>query len=160
MDHGQREGWGLPPSVAQEPVWPWYWAGVESVTVRVGRGSLVVEPADSAPATRPEGRPEQGPDRPRREVGRLRWFGEERGYRFIESPSGEDRFFHRSGLLCDPAEFEEGLPLEFEVRRESPGTAGPADQAPKVALVRLSTTRNSGAWGSDPHPYSPEGMEE
>ena len=136
MDHGQREGWGLPPSVAQEPVWPWYWAGVESVTVRVGRGSLVVEPADSAPATRPEGRPEQGPDRPRREVGRLRWFGEERGYGFIESPSGEDRFFHRSGLLCDPAEFEEGC-------RWSSRCAGRA-QGPLALQIRPLRLRSSG----------------
>ena len=137
MDHGQREGWGLPPSVAQEPVWPWYWAGVESVTVRVGRGSLVVEPADPAPPTPPKGRLEGAAGRPapHREVGRLRWFDEERGYGFVESPSGKDRFVHRSGLLCDPAELEEGQPLEFEVRK---GVQGP--QALGVRPLRLRSS--------------------
>jgi CspA family cold shock protein len=50
-------------------------------------------------------------------VGRLRWFNVEKGYGFIESPSGEDRFFRRSGLLCDPGELEPGRPLEFQTIR-------------------------------------------
>ena len=58
---------------------------------------------------------------PRRELGRLRWFDEERGYGFIESPSGGDRFFRRADLLCDPAELESGLPLEFRTVRGSRG---------------------------------------
>ncbi len=70
LDHGEREGWGLrlPPSIAEEPAWPRRWAGVESVTVRVGRGSLVVEPADPAPLTHPKGHPEgtAGRHRPKR----------------------------------------------------------------------------------------------
>ncbi|QIN85250.1 cold-shock protein [Rubrobacter tropicus] len=57
-----------------------------------------------------------------KEAGRLRWFDEEKGYGFIELPSGEDRFFHRSGLSCDPDELEPGLPLAFETR---PGARGP-----------------------------------
>ena len=127
LDHGEREGWGLrlPPSVAVDAAWRLYWAGVESVTVRVRRDSLVVEHAH-APAA---------PDAPRREVGRLGCFDEERGFGVVESPSGEDRFFHRSSLMCDPAELELGLPLEFEMIR---GERGPV--ALRVRPLRLRSS--------------------
>ena len=80
----------------------------------------MVEPDEPLGTARPEHpATKAAPDRPvsQREVGRLRWFNQERGYGFIESPSGEDRFFRRSGLLCKPGELEPGLPLEFEAIR-------------------------------------------
>ncbi len=139
LDHGEREGWGvrLPPSVANDPTWQRCWAGVESVTVRVRKGCLVVEPADPRPVAPPHDLDEAAAHRPvpRREVGRLRWFDEERGYGFIESPSGEDRFFLGSGLLCDPDELEPDLPLEFEVRR--------GDRGPVASRVRPLKLRSS-----------------
>ena len=108
----------LPPSFVEDPVWRRRWAGVESVRVRVRGDTLVVEPDEARGATRPEcPAAKPAPDRrpaPQREVGRLRWFDEERGYGFIESPSGEDQFFHRSSLLREPGELEPGLPLEFQ----------------------------------------------
>jgi CspA family cold shock protein len=127
LDHGERDGWGLrlPPSVAEEPVWRTHWAGVASVKVRVGRDAIVVEPDEprGAPSSaRPKAKTEAGSPTPQRELGRLKWFDEERGYGFIESPSGEDRFFRRAELLCDPSELEDGLPLEFRTAR---GERGP-----------------------------------
>jgi cold shock protein len=101
------------------------WACVESMRVRVRRDSLVVEPDEPLGVAHPEHpAAKAAPDRPesRREVGRLRWFNEEKDYGFIESPSGEDRFFRRSGLLCDLTELKPGLPLEFEAIR---GERGP-----------------------------------
>ena len=96
----------------------------------------MVEPDEARGATRPEcPAAKPAPDRrpaPQREVGRLRWFDEERGYGFIESPSGEDRFFHRSSLLREPGELKLGLPLEFEAIR---GERGP------VALVGIRPLR-------------------
>ncbi len=139
LDHGEREGWGvrLPSSVADDPAWQRCWAGVESVTVRVRKDRLVVEPAGPRPVAPPQDLDEAATNRPvrGREVGRLRWFDEERGYGFIESPSGEDRFFHRSGLLCDPAELEDESPLEFEVRR--------GDRGPVASRVRPLKLRSS-----------------
>jgi cold shock CspA family protein len=127
LDHGEREGWGLrlPPSIAEDPAWRPYWSGVESVKVRVRRDAIVVEPDEPRGAPRRPERPEAKAtaDRPapRRELGRLRWFDEGRGYGFIESPSGEDRFFRHADLLCDPTELEPGLPLEFRTVRGSRG---------------------------------------
>ncbi len=139
LDHGEREGWGvrLPSSVADDPAWQSCWAGVESVTVRVRKDRLVVEPADPRPVAPSQDLDEAATHRPvrGREVGRLRWFDEERGYGFIESPSGEDRFFHGSGLLCDPAELEDESPLEFEVRR--------GDRGPVASRVRPLKLRSS-----------------
>ena len=77
----------------------------------------MVEPDEPRGAARPGARTAPGRPAPQREVGRLRWFNVEKGYGFIESPSGEDRFFRRSGLLCDPGELEPGLPLEFQTIR-------------------------------------------
>jgi CspA family cold shock protein len=140
LDHGEREGWGvrLPSSVADDPTWRECWAGVESVTVRVRKDRLVVEPADPLPVAPPHELDESAVHRPvpRKEVGRLRWFDEGRSYGFIESPSGEDRFFHASGLLCDPDELEPDLPLEFEVRR--------GDRGPVASNVRPLKLRFSG----------------
>ena len=98
--------------------------------------TLVVEPDEPRGATRPEcPAAKPAPDRrpaPQREVGRLRWFDEERGYGFIESPSGEDRFFRRAELLCDPVELERGLPLELRTER---GNRGPL--ALEIRSLRL-----------------------
>ena len=122
LDHGEREGRGLrlPSSVAEDPAWRMHWAGVESVKVRVRRDAIVVEfdePRGTARSERPAAKTTAARPAPQRELGRVKWFDEERGYGFIESPSGEDRFFRRAGLLCDPAELEPGLPLEFRTIR-------------------------------------------
>ena len=96
-----------------------------SVKVRVGRDAIVVEPDEplGAPRSdRPKAKIEAESPTPQRELGRLKWFDEERGYGFIESPSGEDRFFRRAELLCDPGELEDGLPEEFRTAR---GERGP-----------------------------------
>jgi len=59
LDRGEREGWGLrlPPSVSEDPAWRTYWAGVESVVVRVRPDAIVVEPGEprgAASSERPE----------------------------------------------------------------------------------------------------------
>lgn len=126
LDHGEREGWGisLPASVFEDPVWRARWSGVESLTVTVSKDSIVVQPAEARPPMRPQETVRGVVDSagPGREVGRLRWFDEERDYGFIERPFGGDLFFRRSGLACDPSELEPGLPLDFE---ERPGKRGP-----------------------------------
>ncbi|MGH3146748.1 MAG: cold-shock protein [Rubrobacter sp.] len=138
LDHGEREGWGmrLPPAVVRDPAWQRCWIGVESVTVKVRRDSLVVEAVSPGATARTEDTTESVTDRrvTRSEVGLLRWFDEERGYGFIVSPSGEDRFFDRSGLLCDPDELEPDLPLEFEVSR--------GDRGPVASEVRPLNLRS------------------
>ncbi len=131
LDRGEREGWGvrLPAAVAKNPAFG-AWAGVRSLTVRVEKDHLVVRPA-----ARPAGQTAKGvtdETGTTKEVGRLRWFDEVKGYGFIELPSGEDRFFHRSGISCDPDELEPGLPLAFETQ---PGGRGPV--AVEVELLRL-----------------------
>lgn len=46
----------------------------------------------------------------------------ERGFGFIRVPTGEDYFFHMSGLEdCRIAELEEGLLVEFEARQTAKG---------------------------------------
>lgn len=46
LDHGEREGWGMwfDPEVAEDPIWQDHWADVESVSVRIGEGYIVLEP--------------------------------------------------------------------------------------------------------------------
>lgn len=131
MDRGEREGWGvrLPAAVAENPAFG-AWAGVRSLTVGVEKDRLVVRPA-----AHPGGQAEKDvPDETgtTKEVGRLRWFDAVKGYGFIELPSGEDRFFHWSGISCDPDELEPGLPLAFETQ---PGERGLV--AVEVELLRL-----------------------
>jgi cold shock CspA family protein len=112
-----------------------YWAGVESVKVRLKKDAIVVESDEShgtARSERPAAKTTAARNAPQRELGRLRWFDEERGYEFIESPSGEDRFFRRAELLCDPAELESGLPLVFGTIR---GERGPV--ALEIRPLRL-----------------------
>ena len=45
LDHGERDGWGLwlDPAILEDPIWREYWAGVESVTVKVAEDSVVLE---------------------------------------------------------------------------------------------------------------------
>jgi cold shock CspA family protein len=45
LDHGERDGWGLwfDPAVADDPIWKEYWAGVDSVVVKVAEDSIVLE---------------------------------------------------------------------------------------------------------------------
>lgn len=145
LDRGGREGWGvrLPAAVSEDPAWRTRWADVRSVTVRVRKGRLLVEPAVPLPASPQDPEHEAALEEaafqeasqarlpPDREVGRLRWFDPQRGYGFIDTPSGEDRFFHHSGLSCDPTELESGLPVDFETR---PGARGPV----AVNVRRLS----------------------
>jgi cold shock CspA family protein len=111
---------------------------VESVKVRVRRDAIVVEPNEprgTPRSERPKAKTTADRPAPRRELGRLRWFDEKRGYGFIESPSGEDRFFRGAELLCDPAELKPGLPLEFRTIR---GERGPL--ALEVSPLRLPPT--------------------
>lgn len=130
LDSGEREGWGvrLPAAVAEDPAFA-AWAGVRSVTVAVEENRLVVRPAARPGDRSAPGTPEAGDTK---EIGRLRWFDEEKGYGFIELPPGEDRFFHRSGLSCDPEDLEPGLPVTFETRL---GARGPV--AVGVGPLRL-----------------------
>ncbi len=50
LDHGERDGWGMwfDPSVADDPIWKEYWAGVDSVIVKVAQDSIVLEVAGDA----------------------------------------------------------------------------------------------------------------
>ena len=74
LDHGEREGWDvrLPAGLVEDSAWHARWSGVESVTVTVRRGSLVVEPAEARPPARPQ-KPARGAADlagPERETGR------------------------------------------------------------------------------------------
>lgn len=122
LDRGEQEGWGLrlPAALAENPAFG-AWSGVRSVTVRVEKDRIVVRPA-ALPEDRVVARGVEAETGTTKEVGRLRWFDELKGYGFIELPSGEDRFFHRSGISCDPDELEPNLPLAFETQ---PGERGP-----------------------------------
>lgn len=50
LDHGERDGWGLwlDPAIADDPIWKEYWAGVDSVVVKVAEDSIVLEVAAGA----------------------------------------------------------------------------------------------------------------
>src|SRR5918911_3718423 len=55
LDHGERDGWGMwfDPAVADDPIWREYWAGVDSVVVKVAEESIVLEAARNAPQSAP-----------------------------------------------------------------------------------------------------------
>jgi CspA family cold shock protein len=62
-------------------------------------------------------------------VGKVKWFNDNKGYGFIEQPSGEDVFVHFSVIEGDGFKsLDEGQEVEFEV------TQGPKGlQATRVA---------------------------
>jgi cold shock CspA family protein len=53
LDHGERDGWGLwfDPAVADDPIWKEYWAGIDSVVVKVAEDSIVLEVSDGVSRT-------------------------------------------------------------------------------------------------------------
>ncbi|MZH47163.1 MAG: cold-shock protein [Nitrospinae bacterium] len=56
-------------------------------------------------------------------VGKVKWFNDSKGYGFIESESGKDRFVHFSEIQGDGFKtLQEGQSVEFE---ESMGQKGP-----------------------------------
>jgi CspA family cold shock protein len=54
--------------------------------------------------------------------GSVKWFDREKGYGFISHPSGEEIFFHRTGVAPgEPMEFPDGTPVTFCVEETEKG---------------------------------------
>jgi cold shock CspA family protein len=142
LDHGERDGWGLwfDPSVADDPIWREHWAGVASVTVKVGEDSIILEA--SKEASQEDAPPAQdataqdgggnglvqqvvGPEPTFQETawqrGRIKWFDPEKGYGFLVQPSGEDLFVHHSEVEGDASALEPGGEVEYVVGRNERG---------------------------------------
>jgi cold shock CspA family protein len=152
LDHGERDGWGLwfDPAVADDPVWREYWAGVESVVVKVAEDSIVLEASqnavqgengdgsalqattfiETAPSSVAEvsTEPETVAHQPDREQGRVKWFDPEKGYGFLVRPTGDDLFVHHSEVEGDPSALEPGGEVEYVV--------GLNDRGPNARSVR------------------------
>jgi cold shock CspA family protein len=64
LDHGERDGWGMwfDPSVADDPIWKEYWAGVDSVVVKVAEDSIVLEAVRDASQSVSQGAPRDEAD--------------------------------------------------------------------------------------------------
>ena len=54
-------------------------------------------------------------------IGRLKWYNPGRGYGFIARGAGEDIFFHRSDMIGNPEELEEGSWLLYDVEETQKG---------------------------------------
>ncbi len=161
LDHGERDGWGLwfDPAVADDPIWKEFWAGVDSVVVKVAEDSIVLEvgaasqtaaedgaanethngsgPQEAvttvvetpADAPMPLAELDGGASEPDREQGRVKWFDPEKGYGFLVRPTGEDLFVHHSEVEGDPAALEPGGEVEYVVGRN--------DRGPNARSLRL-----------------------
>ncbi|WP_053057895.1 cold-shock protein [Rubrobacter aplysinae] len=154
LDHGDRDGYGLwlDPSISEDPVWQEYWAGVESVLVKISEDSIVLEiDNDSTPEAASGGNGEGislasllgsagmgestggagsdgGQTDPAGENGRIKWFDPDKGYGFIIRPTGEDLFFHHSEVKGDSSALEPGSKVGYEV--------GENDRGPNARRVR------------------------
>ena len=64
LDHGERDGWGMwfDPSVADDPIWKEYWAGVDSVMVKVAQDSIILEAVRDASRIAFQGAPRDEAD--------------------------------------------------------------------------------------------------
>ena len=64
LDHGERDGWGMwfDPSVADDPIWKEYWAGVDSVMVKVAQDSIILEAVRDASRSAFQGAPRDEAD--------------------------------------------------------------------------------------------------
>jgi len=68
------------------------------------------------------------------EVGKVKWFSNEKGYGFIESSDGEDIFVHFTGILSEGFRtLEEGQEVSFEIIE---GNRGP--QAANVLKLEMT----------------------
>jgi CspA family cold shock protein len=54
-------------------------------------------------------------------IGRLKWYNPSRGYGFISRGGGEDIFFHKTSVLVEPTEMEEGQWVLYDVEERSKG---------------------------------------
>lgn len=67
-----------------------------------------------------------------KEIGRVKWFNQSKGYGFIERESGEDIFVHYTAIQADGfRSLNEGEEVSFEVTRGPKGL-----QAANVTIVR------------------------
>ena len=129
----------IDPSVAVDPIWREHWVGVESVTVTVAEGSIVLEAvrgvrdAPEGPPPEPAGEPAREPERePPRERGRVRWFDEEKGFGFLVWPGGGEVFFHHSEVRDERAPLRSGSAAEYAVGE---GERGPVALSVDVVVV-------------------------
>jgi CspA family cold shock protein len=57
-----------------------------------------------------------------REQGTVKWFNNEKGYRFISRNSGDDVFVHHSAIQGNGFKsLNEGVTIEFDVQKGSKG---------------------------------------
>ena len=54
-------------------------------------------------------------------LGRLKWYNPARGYGFIARGGGEDIFFHKTGAIDSPSQFEEGQWVLYDVEQRKKG---------------------------------------
>jgi CspA family cold shock protein len=67
-----------------------------------------------------------------KEIGKVKWFNQSKGYGFIERESGEDIFVHYTAIQADGfRSLNEGEEVSFEVTRGPKGL-----QAANVTIVR------------------------
>ena len=53
--------------------------------------------------------------------GKVKWYSREKGYGFIVHPSGEEVFFHHSGIKAEDEDFADGTPVTFLVEETEKG---------------------------------------
>jgi CspA family cold shock protein len=53
--------------------------------------------------------------------GKVKWYSREKGYGFIVHPSGEEIFFHHTGIKAEDVEFADGTPVTFLVEETEKG---------------------------------------
>ncbi|MDA0242047.1 MAG: cold shock domain-containing protein [Chloroflexi bacterium] len=54
-------------------------------------------------------------------IGRVKWFNEVKGFGFIARGGGEELFFHKTSVLCNPADLTDGAWILYDVEQGQKG---------------------------------------
>jgi CspA family cold shock protein len=54
-------------------------------------------------------------------IGRVKWFNAVKGFGFIARGSGEELFFHKTSVLCNPDDLTDGAWILYDVEQGQKG---------------------------------------
>lgn len=112
------------------PIEPQYLSDIETSTRRNDRPFEKAAPRRREPRqeTRPQSRDEFGaPEtiqidpQTGKYLGRMKWYNARKGYGFVVRGGGEEIFFHKSGVVGDAADLNEGQWILYDVEETHKG---------------------------------------
>lgn len=125
------------------PIEPEYMAEIETSQGNDGSSGRTPSRREPRQETRPQSRDEfKAPEtiqidpQTGKYIGRMKWYNMRKGYGFIVRGGGEEIFFHKSGVVGDPGDLQEGQWLLYDVEETNKGPEA-ADIEPYAGDVDL-----------------------